>query len=483
MVAEAIDAAEQEFEWCLKVLAPLGGYAANSDFAEAVPRFQLRLLDAITALEQVYRRVKQEEKRVISRKPDLDQRWFRQRMVKLAFYTKALAHVLAIGRSIGDGFAWFFYESHRELIEEHRKHQRQPLLPPRIGALGERLTLQNMLVIDGKLMLYHGITTFLRIGDFTLIDLKTFEVAAIGELKSSRPDDEHVQTEVSLVSVNPKLLPRIQATKPAEKMPARMSITPAMADRLKRQKKVMFEALEAAAKDREKAAPAKLSEFHFGALEDIVRRCDTRKFEWVKAGPGFVIGAVRIGPSHKRQLSTTLLNNAGANAAELAVDAPDWAMKIVCDDRRLNSMMIGTLFGEEGDMIAPRGSFPVSLWPLSPEVLADLLLQRVMVITLLNPAHLWIALEAKGYELVTDREGRVTGAKMIEGDLLTELSSLEHYTRMIASFMMTEASILALIEQLMASARGKFDGRPMKVELDMKIKRFPDLRKTRNLNR
>lgn len=97
MVVEAIDAAELEFEWCLKVLAPLGGYAANADFKEAVPKFQLRLLDAITAIQHVYRRVRQEEKRLISRKPDLNQGWFRQRMVKLAFYTKALVHVLAPG--------------------------------------------------------------------------------------------------------------------------------------------------------------------------------------------------------------------------------------------------------------------------------------------------------------------------------------------------------------------------------------------------
>lgn len=66
-----------------------------------------------------------------------------------------------------------------------------------------------MLVIDEKLLLYHGITTFLRIGDFTLIDLKTMEISAIGELKTGRQDGENIQTQVSLVSTDAARLSRI----------------------------------------------------------------------------------------------------------------------------------------------------------------------------------------------------------------------------------------------------------------------------------
>ena len=478
MVREAIDAAEPEFEWCLKAIAPLGGHQAGPEFPDSIVTFQLRLLEAISALEDVYRRVKQEEKRLIARKSGLNNVWFRRRMAKLAFYKKALAHVLAIGRVIGDGFAWFFYEPHRDLVDEHLRHQRQPLLPPRIGALGERLTLKHMLVIDGKLLVYHGITTFLRIGDFTLIDLKTMEVSAIGELKTGRQDAEKIQTQVSLVSADPARLPRIRFNETAPNL-ARLAMPPTMIDRRRRQIKVMHAALAAAAKEKEQPAKAELNEFHFEALEDVARRCDSRKFRWVKAGGGFIIGAVRLNTRRKASLGTTLLNTGVDRAASLAIDAPEWAMKILIEDRRLNSLIIGTLFGEERDLIAPRQSYPVTLWPIDPTVLADILLQRVMVITLLNPGHLWAELEAKGFELVVDAEGRVTSAKKTEGGRFTELTRLEHYTRMIAYFMMTEASIIVLLEQLIAASNEKFEGKPMTVELDARINRFSALRRRR----
>jgi hypothetical protein len=245
-----------------------------------------------------------------------------------------------------------------------------------------------------------------------------------------------------------------------------------MVERRKRQLKVMSEALAAATRQVKEVAAAALNDFHFDQLEDVAKRCGQKKFEWVKAGNGFIIGAVRVSTRGKGRLSSTLLNKGGDRAARLAEDAPEWAMKILCEDRRLNSLIIGTLFGEERDFIAPKHAFPVSLWPIAPAVLADLLLQRVMIVTFLNPGHLWAALEAKGFTLEFDDKGRVISARKLEGARVTELENLDYYTRMIAYFFMTERSVISLIEQLVSTSNDRFKGGSMRVELDPRINRF-----------
>ena len=91
---------------------------------------------------------------------------------------------IAIGRSLGDSFAWFFYHSERKHLEEHLKHERQLHMPPGIGGIGELEFLDKTRVIDNHLVIYHGTTTFLRIGDVSFLDMKTLRLTAIGELKT-----------------------------------------------------------------------------------------------------------------------------------------------------------------------------------------------------------------------------------------------------------------------------------------------------------
>lgn len=402
LVEAAINNAEPEFEWCLKALAPLGGHGPVEDFGGAIISFQLRLLEAITGLESVYRNIKQEEKRLIAAKARLNELWFRRRMAKLAFYTKALTQVLAIGRAIGDGFAWFFYEAHRDLIDEHLKHQRQPLLPPRIGGLGEKLMLQHLPVIDGKLLLYHGITTFLRIGDFTLIDGKDFSIAAIGELKTSEAGEGRIESQVALVSHDRTTLPQIPSTTSKEKEP-RAELTPAMRQRRNKQIRMMHAALASAARYKEAPLEARLNEFYFDKLEEVISRATERRFEWIKAGDGLMIGAVRLPRRGSKKLSDIVLGRSKARVEHLAADAPAQAMKIVNEDRRLNSLFLGSLCSDPLDFVAPKQSFPVALWPIAPSVLSDLLLQRVLVITMLTR-----------FRSGSDWSGKVTSSRSTE---------------------------------------------------------------------
>jgi hypothetical protein len=109
-VRRALDEAEREFRWCWsQIRAATDGGGADAEGRDILD-FQPRLFDALAALEDRHHAIRAAEKRLIKRKRHLDPSWFARRMKRLASYRKLIEHGLAIGRAIGDGFAWIFYE-------------------------------------------------------------------------------------------------------------------------------------------------------------------------------------------------------------------------------------------------------------------------------------------------------------------------------------------------------------------------------------
>ena len=56
-------------------------------------------------------------------------------------------------------------------------------MPPGFGGIGETMFMKNVRMFGEYMVIYHGMTTILRIGDITFIDLKKLKVAGIGEIK------------------------------------------------------------------------------------------------------------------------------------------------------------------------------------------------------------------------------------------------------------------------------------------------------------
>lgn len=249
-IREALRTAEIEFGCCQRIVSALSGYRVEETTGEDVIGFQMRLYKAIADLEQVYRQIKREEKRLIREKARFKPHWFSKRMAQLAAYTRHVREGLTLGRAIGDGFAWFFYERDPQLIDEHLKLQPQLLFPPDLGAAGERVILERVRSIDGKMLIYHGVTSFLRIGDISLVDLKTMRVSCIGELKTSRIDPNRIKISVSMVAGEREQLPKFPTPESSKQNKLSTPLSSAMQARLTRQKKVMEESIARARKMR-----------------------------------------------------------------------------------------------------------------------------------------------------------------------------------------------------------------------------------------
>ncbi|HZF42698.1 MAG TPA: hypothetical protein VEZ48_04760 [Sphingomonadaceae bacterium] len=468
-VREALNDAEQKLAWCTRVVGALSGYKSDEATGKDVVEFQQRLYRIIADLETLYRRIKREEKRLIGAKARYTPVWFAKRMAHLSAYSKKLRDGLILARAVGDGFVWFFYERDPQLIDEHLKLQPQLLLPPDLGAAGERILLESLRGVDGKFMLYHGITSLLRIGDFSFIDMTSLRVTCLAELKTSRIDPQRINLSLSIISGDKDQIPKFPMREPNEPRDPAPPLSAPMQARFERQRKVMQESIVAAKKVRDGLTISSDLGFHYRELEDVVRRSHARAFEYVKAGDGLIIGAWRIpgsrsygAPSPKRQID---------RMPELASDMPAWATKILDAGGTWNSIAFGGLGGDES-LKARSTGLPFFAWPVDPQVLADIAFERVVVITLFNAGHLIKRLHANGYEVGLDEKGRLKRATKQVDNRVIELENYSYFMSLVPWALMTEDAVMSIIEQTIDATNSvPLDKHPVKVEFRPVIRR------------
>lgn len=468
-VREALDDAEQKLSWCTRVVGALSGYMADDATGKDIIEFQQRLYRVIADVEVLYRRIKREEKRLIEAKSRYNPAWFAKRMAQLSAYSKKLRDGLMLARAVGDGFVWFFYERDPQLIEEHLKMQPQLLLPPDLGGAGERIFMENLRGVDGKFMLYHGITSLLRIGDFSFVNMTNLRVACLAELKTIRIDPQRINLSLSIISGDKDQIPKFpirEQSEPREPVP---SLSAPMQARFERPRKVMQESIVAAKKLRDGLTISSELGFHYRELEDVVRRSHARAFEYVKAGDGLIIGALRMSgpksygaPSRKRQID---------RMSDLANDMPTWAMKILDEGSTWNSIALGGLGGEEG-LKARSAKLPFFAWPVEPQVLADIAFERVVVITLFNAGHLIKRIHAGGYDVEIDEKGRLKRATKQVDNKLIELENYSYFMSLVPWALMTEDAVMSMIEQANEAANSvALDKHPARIEFRPVIRR------------
>ena len=467
-IREALDDAEQKLAWCTRVVGALSGYWSDEAIGDNVIKFQQRLYRIIADIEALYRQIKCEEKRLIGAKSRYIPVWFARRMAQLSAYSKELRDGLTLARAIGDGFVWFFYERNPQLIEEHLKQQPQLLLPPDLGAAGERILLENLSGVDGKFMLYHGITSLLRIGDFSFVDITSLRVACLAELKTTRIDPQRINLSLSIISGDKDQIPKFQIRKPSEPRDPTPPLSAPMQARFERQQKVMQKAIITAKKAREGLTISNDSDFHYQELEDVVRRSHARAFEYVKAGDGLIIGAWRIPGS--KSYGAPLPKRQTDRMPELANDMPKWTKKILDADGAWNSIALGMLGGDD---LKPRSTgLPFFAWPMDPQVIADIAFKRVVVITMFNAGHLIKRLHLGGYNVELDEKGRLSRANKLINNKLIELQNYNYFMSLVPLTLMTENSVMSMIEQTIeATTSVPLRKHPAKIEFRPFVRR------------
>lgn len=411
------------------------------------------------------RGIKAEQKRLKRERGRFRKGWLARRQAALNRYVNALGASLDLGRAIGDGFAWFFYEKDRRLIGEHLKHPKQADLPIGIGGLGERLFVRGIRVLDGRMAIYHGTTTFLRIGDVSFIDLPSRRVHALGELKTRKVADGEYRLMLHLVAGSEDLIPKPKPTTRAGQKAAEAAPEPPLRPEIQARLETQIRRMHRAVGDAKGKKPATRighpADFYFGDLADLVRRSHSGSFTFAQTGPAMVIGAYRWRGG--AAFSNDLIDSR-ADVGRMIKGIKGPVVAIGLKGRMDNALYIDTP-GYGRTLTVTLQGLPPAWWPMDDDALADILFGRVMIVSVYNSAHLRAAMETRGLiaQLGTDSlKGEFEGRKL-------ELGVISHFDRMIQHCFMSLESTLELIDQSLRLTREQGVGRGVTVSIHAQV--------------
>jgi len=429
--------------------------------------FQPRLAAAIAALSRLYAQIARERRELVRSKASLSANWFTARQRLLDARQRALNYAINTGRCLGDSFAYFFYRNDSYLLQNHLSQPAVPHAPTGIGGIGELEFVKNVKTVHGKMMLYHGITSILRIGDVSLIDLKTHRVAGLAELKSWSPEKGRV--EVNLIAVGPGLKRSSTGTEVplGDALKPKITLSAGAKDRLARQLKKIGETFK---KDKNPEGDTKLrieSRNHMRALDRLVRNARRRKFSFVKVDNGLVLGAIR---SPFRSLLANATQELNAGNALNSEDLISHLTNLMDKTRVDNSLSIGMLvYDDNGRLSHLTGMAQLFWWDLSLRTLHALIFHEVIVVTIFNHAHILKSFERMGFKVELQPKGGYRITKKIGGHVM-ELGEASYFFQMIQRHLFTESFILEAIGDLEKRAEEKsVEGRYDAVHMDLRF--------------
>ncbi|MCK4356148.1 hypothetical protein KAW44_03625 [Candidatus Bipolaricaulota bacterium] len=435
---DTVDRAELAACECLEFLSALKSGHGRERLSPQ--QFQIRLAEEIFRMDEARREVIQEERVLVARKECLSAKWFRTRIRTLGSYKAALHYAIDTLASIGDAFAWIFYMKSPGFLEQHLQKPAQPP-PPGIGGRGELEFLRGVPEVAGMHVLSHRITSFLRVGDISLIDPSSLRVAALGELKTSQVEPGRLMLRMEVVGRGEAGKTQFEqkfgtgnAQSPGDK-----ALPTEIQRKLTRQvaeMKAMFSGLAPATWREELSAGHYFDEL--SALGDTLRK---RAVAYVQAGQGLLLIGIRN--RARRSLWTRLQMKDASSLISKIDDLPKRTMGILLkQDIELNSLFIGEL----DTKLFPRGT-PLWWWPIDPEFLTDIYLKRVLVFSIYNPAYLIRQVLRDGFQI------RDTTAKFPDFHMPTsegaeiQLGNFSFYISAIQRHLLREEAVISTIHK------------------------------------
>jgi len=445
LIKKLIDEVEVKYELCWKFLSQLRNGEKSATLSNDFLNFQPTLTSALFQLDEMYRVLAQQQNQTIAKKNQLSQNWFKHRMKTLRSYQKIIKEIIAIGKALGDSFAWVFYQSERQFLKKHYEHEQTPHTPPGIGGWGELEFIRNVKLVHNQFVLYHGITTFLRIGDVSLIDLKTLRVNAIGDLKTKETEDGNRQIVLYMVIPDSSLenipdLPEYSESDHLKKLPL------ALKERLNKQIKKMGESF---AQNVPKEILEVRNDSHIPKLQKLATRLKQSNIAYEKAGESLILVGFRI--NNGKSLSSKILGNSKINYQKRLKDLVKYATQIIDISQvnaanNSNSFFVGHL-----NFDIPFGSKPLYWWveEVETEFIREFIFHDVHITTLYNPAHLIRKLRELNFIVEIKNGGRKIKVSKVIGKAKFEIAGMNYFLNLIQRNLVHEDLIISMFVELL----------------------------------
>lgn len=461
-IVKAIDRAETDFLGLWDVLCAMREMKV---VATDIRGFQGRLARTLWRLDSISERIPALRAQLVQKKAQLKPVWFAKRMAQLETYREAIDECAQVGRRLGDSFAWFFTSGSPDNVKQHGKHGVQPQrIPKGIGGAGEVAFIENTPMIGKAFVLYHGITTFLRVGDFSLIDLKDCCVVGIGELKTTHDGTTNTGDIHVYLSGDKQRLPSLVAFNVVDG--ARRPVTPAMSqssqNRLRRQMVRMNDVVRARDPHSRRHIRADVALDRF---EKVLRGSARRTLSVGLVTRSLVLGCVRL---KARSLAGVLLPRRKYVPPKL--DRFLEALRPVVDPSLIplakdcNSLILGSLKPR-----AERGFTPLFWWPIPTRLLRPVFFDRAMLTTVFNPAHLVNELRTRGYNVQPGHNMQSFAVSRRTEKAFAQIHNAAWFFRLTPNYLFEESAVANIIDGLDAEGM-KYEGKATRVHLDLDMR-------------
>lgn len=391
-----LDKAEKVFESSWNVLIKMKRQNLNGEETISLIKFQSHLANILFSIEKCRNKIIQEEKRLVKNKNCYKNKWFVQRLKSLGNCKKSLELVTSIGKAIGDSFAYWFYRWDLELLEEHKKHQIIKNFPTGIGGIGEIEFTEKIKHLDNKLVIYHGTTNILRIGDISLFDLETLQIVALGELKTKKIGKNRISIDLILTSPKTRDVFEVKNIRKAEPIDYFDNA------RLERQLKAISKALNIynPVKDDKRLNIKKdlLDKFNTKEIEELYGISNRKKLSSIKVSNGLIFTGIK---NNSKSFINKFLVDRKYSTTEDDNDQIIEVVKQTIKDKSSNNGIIlnELLYNKNNEIFSASGAAPLFWLPVVDHILKDIYFKSFFVVILFNPVHLIDKLIEKGIHL------------------------------------------------------------------------------------
>lgn len=446
-----ITKAEKVFASSWKVLIAMKDQNTNKEDVISLIEFQSNLANILFSLEKLRHKIIQEEKRIVKNKNIYNAKWFIKRLRLLGSYKKAIEKVSNIGKALGDAFAYWFYREDLELLEEHRSHVKIKHFPTGTGAIGEIEFIEKIKHLDNKLVIYHGTTTILRIGDVSLFDLENMQIVALGDLKTKKIGIN--QITVNLILFSPKARNVFEVKNIGKAEPFEYFDNA----RLKRQINSMTKAL--------RIYDPQKDESHQNIDKDLYDKFNTKKLDELHSISNFKkLSSLKVSDSiiftgfkdNTRAFKDKFLKNRQYHPTEDDKEMLVNLVKQIMKPESPNNGIIITelLYTENNEVYSARGTVPLFWLPISNDVLKEIYFNTFFVGVLFNPVYLIDTLIQKGFHLKSKYYHVTDNLKDNKNGLL-RIEGFDLFIPYIIHHLQSENSIIETIEIIQKEVKTK----------------------------
>ena len=440
-LTELIEYSDSVFSKCFDTLMKLK--SAELDNGQSLLDFQPDLASCMLKIMNAYKKICSDERALVCKKSSYKESVFSEIMSNYAKEKRMLKKLISIGKALGDGFAWFFYRNSKPQLRKHLEHESNGLFSGGIGGAGEVEFIKRNQNINGFFAVYHGITSMLRIGDFSLCGIDGI-VVAVGELKT--------QKEENRLCISAYISSKIDITLEGAAEQSGEAVNP---DPMRLIKELNKQDDLLKAKDAEIQASR---ESKGNNLETIIKAVESGDNVAVSDDKSTLVVTGRLQGS-----LVSLLTQEENDTYELPEKIQSAAQEIIIEDSPYNEIRYTSISLEVWGFRRP-----IIWWEIGSEYIKDIIWGNLWVMTAFNMAHFYTKLEAEGFSLTRiSKEGEQPEfiiSKQID-DRKVNIESREMLIDLILQNLYKPSEVVDILCSMISDTKDLHKGNSVKIDL------------------